>query len=418
MKGIMNMKNINDKYLDKISPEMSIEEFDALGNLEDHVFSERYTQRKNKELTMFRKNKNKSIRVQVLKVAAAVILVLSTPVAVNAATNGELFQRLWGNSGKKTVESHEETVVSDDKIDENGNPTEYTVTYPKIEYVEADEEKAEELIGDKITTEPVATVVGDTTITVNSVVRDGYSIVAEYTIEKEGGVDCLNYSQLDNEAKGAWRNDESTIDFSFTEGSGKIYVDLEKSTPDKLYCYEYMVDNTKTWGGEIEPLAPITDHITLNTTEYTQPISTFIDDPDADITDYIKEEQSVDIPVKDKVETTRFQNAEGGSIDISPISMCVDPKVGLGKAPDGEEMTLDYIYRYEICYKDGSSYLVMDEKYPYDTGDINNPSEEIASMSYICGTLDDHVIIIFNRLVDIEQVSKIIVNNTEYTLAN
>lgn len=64
-----------------------------------------------------------------------------------------------------------------------------------------DEGLAESLIGDSMSYPNITKEIDGTTITILSVVRDNNSAVIEYTLEKAGGVDALNYSQLDNEAK-------------------------------------------------------------------------------------------------------------------------------------------------------------------------------------------------------------------------
>ena len=414
------MERINDK--DILAPEMSVEEFDRIDeNVERHEFSDRYKERKARELKAYRKSVlgGRTARYVEFAVAAA-ILVVATPCVVNAATDGELFHRLWGNLGKQNIESHEETFVEGDKIDENGNPSEYSVTFPKVEYEEADPEKAEELIGDNVSTEPTTILMGDTTMTVVAVTRDKNGIVAEYTLEKEGGVDCLNYSELDNEAKGAWINETQNLNFAFEEGSGKIYVDLEKSTPEKLYCYEYMVDNRAGFGEDTN--APtITDHMTLWYRAYDRSISevnsSLENDADADDSQYIVKEEYVEVPVVDEIKTSKFVSESDGELEISPIAMNVNLCKGFTVNPEAQQaegnvpFTMDDVYKIEITYKDGSTYLVMDENYPHGTGAVNSPAEEVASYSYICGSLDDHVIVLFNRLVDVENIEKITVND-------
>ena len=415
------------KDYENFPPEISIEEFDRIDeNVEKHVFSDRYNRRKERNLKAYRKEMLGFTSRGFVKVAvAAAVLIIATPFAVNAATNGELFQRLWGNAGKKTIESHEETFVEEEKVDENGNPNEVTQTLPKVEYVEADEEKADELIGDKVASEQTEIQIGETKMTVLSVTRDKNGIIAEYTLEKEGGVDCLNYSELDNETKGAWLNEDSNIMFSFNEGAGKIYVDLEKSTKDKLYCYEYMADNRACFDGDDIPLTSsevITDHLTLSYTVYKIPRSEINkkleENPDADYEkEYTLEEKSVNIPVSDEIESTTFTSKEGGSLEISPIAMNVDLNQGIdfSNTFDGTAC-LDNVYKMEITYKDGTSYLIYAVKHPYDTGSTYNPDEEVASYSYICGSIDNHVITLFNRLVDVEQIEKITINETEFTI--
>lgn len=392
----MDRKITNENF----PPEISLEEFDMIDVSEErHEFSERYRERKDAEMRAYRKRMLGFNRKQYFKVAAAAVLItIATPFAVNAATNGELFQRLWGNSGKQNIESHEETFVEEEKIDENGNSSEYTVTFPSVEYEAVDEELAEELIGENISTEPVTIPMGDTTMTVTSVTRDGIGIVAEYTLEKEGGVDCLNYSELDNQMKGAWLNEDQTINFGFNEGSGKIFVDLEKSTADKLYCYEYMADNSALFG---EGFSPIDDHITLWSAEYTKPLSEIYADENANVDDFLKEENNTEIPVAEKIATTTFANSEGGEISISPIAMQLKSDIGLGLGEEEYDYPMDLITAIKITYKDGSVYEV-------DTPDY-------ANYAYICGN-EDGIITLFNRLVDTENIEKITINETDYTL--
>ena len=61
---------------------------------------------------------------------------------------------------------------------------------------------------------------------------------------------------------------------------------------------------------------------------------------------------------------------------------------------------IDNPLKVEINYKDGSTYLVMDEN--------------VASYHYICG-MDSEIITLFNRIVDIDQGESITVNGVVYT---
>ena len=384
-----NIKN------DIFERDISIEEFDHITDgVEDHVFSDEYLA--GKESLMRNEYKAKISKLGVKVAAAAAAIVVASPFVVNAAMGGELFNRLWGNEGKDTVESHSEVFVEEGKIRDDGTPASYEVVMPRIEYVEADPEVAARLIGDKITTEPVVCTVGDTTITVESVVRDGMGIVAAYTIEREGGVNCLNYSQLDNEAKGAWFPEDTKILFGFKEGSGKIWVDLENSTEDKLYCYEYMFENNVVFGGPNN--APITDHITLMTQEFTMSRSEMcVENPEkGDFNQFIKEENEYVIPVADQLDTKMFSSDASGSIKISPIAMVWDSTGGT--EIKGED--IDSVESFKITYKDGSEYLVYDEN--------------TASFGYICGT-DTGFIVLFNRIVDIDNIARITINGADFT---
>ena len=388
------MKNkINEEIFDH---DISIEEFDHITDgVEDHVFSERYIARKESIMN----NASHAAKISKLGVkiaAAAAAVVVATPFAVNAATGGELFNRLWGNEGKENVEAHEETFVEDGKIDDNGNPVTINVEMPRIEYVEQDPEVAARLIGSNIATEPVVCTVGDTTVTIESVVRDGMGIVASYTVEREGGVNCFNYSQLDNEAKGAWISEDQNILFGFDEGVGKIWVDLERSTDDKLYCYEYMCDNSALFAQN--GFTPITDHITFFGQEFTMTRREASElNKEKGDESYIKETYEYIIPVADKLDSKVFTNSDGGYIRVSPIAMQWDSTGGT--EIKGE--CLDMVGSVKITYADGSEYLVFDDT--------------TANYGYICGN-EVGFIALFNRLVDIDNVTSITINDMDFTL--
>jgi hypothetical protein len=356
--------------------------------------------------------KKSSLRAALVTAA----LIAAVPATVYAATDGEIFQRLWGNSGRQTVESHEEIVIDDAKVDEDGNPSERVDTYPKVEYVEADPVKAEELIGENISTEPVSVTVNGTTITVNSITHDGIGIVVDYTIEKEGGVDILNYSQLDNEAKGAWLNENQTFRYDFYGGAGKTYVNLEKSTPDKLYCTDYITD-ASMWNAVGAENTDNTDTgLVLSLVEYEKSMTALYEEnPDVDIDCFIKDEKSVTIPFSKKIETSTFTNSDGGSIEISPIAMRLNNCTGLleEELDEGCEC-VDFITNIEITYKDGSTYLVENRIDPSDP-DADTEETEVASYAYTCGA-GEQLYTLFNRLVDVENIEKITINNTDYTL--
>ena len=387
----MEPKNKNDIF----EKDISIEEFDHITDgVEDHVFSDEYLSRK-ETIMNNAKHKAKISKLGIKIAAAASVIAIAAPFAVNAATGGELFNRIWGNAGKESIESHAEILVEDGKIRDDGTPVTYEAVLPKIEYVETDPETAARLIGDKIATEPVTCTIGDTTVTVESVVRDGIGIVASYTVEREDGVNCFNYSQLDNETKGAWFSEDSNIDFGFKEGTGKIWVDLERSTETKLYCYEYMCDNSLLFGDDL--FDPITDHITLMTHEYTVNRSDIYVAEKGDYDQFIKTAQDYVIPVTDKLDTKMFYSSENGSVEISPIAM-VWNSTG-GTEIKGE--TLDSDTSVKITYNDGTEYIVFDEN--------------TNSTGYVCGT-DTGFIVLFNRLVDTDNVASITIDGVEFVV--
>ncbi|MCI8638776.1 MAG: hypothetical protein HFG41_06455 [Coprococcus sp.] len=378
---------MNPEYLD-----ISVEEFDALDGMQAHRFSDAYKKNKKSMMKKFRRGSLISPRFYYAKVAsAAAFLLICTPIAVSAAANSMAFQRIWGNAGKDSVDSHE--VVVEDEV--KGS---YTVTYPQRTYVDVDPQKAEELIGSHISLEPVVKELGDTKLTVLSAVTDGSAAVVEFTLEREGGVTALDYSQLQNEAKGASISWDA--DFYFQMGHDYIFVDLDKSTEDKLYCYDYII------------MPHGIETLTLQTEEY--PCTR------AELNASTKEEyekyqsqikrDSIPIPMKPALKKTEFATADGGSIIVSPLSMEINLNTGLGLS-DYEATEPASAYYVAIHYKDGSDYLVSENSSLDGKHTCETPVENTRA---VCEDEENHLDIVFNRLVDPAKIESITVNETEY----
>ena len=375
--------------------DISIEEFDAPG--ETHEFSERYkkTRERNKQKYLYSRPQWQRIA----SIAAAAALFIATPFVVNAATDGELFERIWGILGKKDVEAHQELVYEAEK------DSSYYIAYPARDYAELDPETAKALIGDCVQELSLSQEVDGTTITLLSAVRDNNSAVVALTLEKEGGVDILDYSQLDNEAKGAWFSEKSTFLFNIGYG-GNLYVDLDKSTDDKLYCYDYVPLNTFGTGSlrmEIEQYpCTLGERDALLAEEYGSEQAQAVENG--------KKTTELRIPCEKRLGSTAFTNAGGGQIEMSPISMNIDMNTGLGLTP-GQAYDPYSAYKIVITYRDGSTYTVLEHEYP----DVYACDEYIDNTSYSCGSLDNELLLIFNRLVDPEDVVSVTVNGIEYT---
>ena len=213
----------------------------------------------------------------------------------------------------------------------------------------------------------------------------------------------MNYSQLDNEGKGAWFSDESTFRFSIgTYSSGKIYVDLEMSTEETLHCYYYVRGSGS---------------LTMTMTIYEYPCTlgeynaySLADDHDAlaEINSNI-ERSTIQIPCNNIIESVEFVNPDGGNIYISPISMVVYAATGLGL--DHDESRDPYsIYYVSINYEDGSSYLVEEHNHYVHECDV-----DVANYGDCHGGFTDDVYYTFNRLVYIDSISTITVNGVEYS---
>lgn len=388
--------------------DISVEEFDAIN--EEHVFSDSYNKRKAAVLKSYKDRKLGKRKADALKAAAAVLITMIVlPVGVNAAMNGELFKRIWGSQGKEDIESHTEVMIEESK------GTEIETTFPKVEYEDMDESRADELLGKNISFTSVSETMGDTTIDVLSVVYDGNAIVAEYTLSRKGGVNCFDYGQIQNECKGAVLREDIPFRFNFKEGSGKIFVDLARSDDERLYCYEYMADEYTMLGSAASELGfkPVTDHVSLCIEEFSEPLSDFIDTAE-NYEDYLTDSREISIPLEEKVAVSSFANAKGEVLEISPISM----KTPAAYTSDEDGTVFEdelRIYHVSISYKDGSRYLVLDENIPYDPELANRCAVETANYQYIVGGIDGDFVILFNRLVDTEAIESITVNDTIYT---
>ena len=409
-------KNLNEELFDK---DISIEEFDHITDgVEDHVFSDRYLARKEKMMkTYTQKKKAKMTGIfPKIAVAAATVLVIGTPFAVNAATNGAFFASLWGTEGKTNIPNHTVTVVESEKIRNDGTPVKHTFEMPKVEFADMDPEKAAALLNGKLATNPVVAELGGYKFTVLAVARDGNGIAVEYTIENPNGVKLLNYSQHDNETKGAWTNEDQTFRYDFGAGPGKTYVDISKSTSTKLYCRDYMtdVDFLSKYADPDHAEFPTDAGMKLHIVEYKDTM-TNIYKANKDVNANIKDQITVDVPFAGKIDMNTLASADGDSIRISPISMKLTGSAKLyGKDNYGDDYNpefsegIDHLRSLKITYKDGSEYNV------YFSGDKNGKGA-VANYAFIVGEKDS-VCILFNRLVDTNNISKITVNGIEFNV--
>lgn len=386
-----------NNYVNQEQFDISIEDFDALDGV--HEFSEKYKENKMKILKEYHRKIYKPASKYTKAAVVAALLMVSVPVITNAATEGGFFNRIWGSTGKENIASHTEVVYDKEK------DTSYTITYPKTEYEDIDADKAEKLIGSNISYKPVIKKLGSTTLSVLSFVYDGNAAVAEFTLEKKGGVDALEYSQEYNESKGAAFSGNADFYFNFGDYDGKIYTDIKKSTKDLVYCYYYMTRNEQVDSGE--------DEVVLNIEEYPCTRKELSDADNNTLKKYTDKtkKSSIKIPVNKQAAKTIFTNKGNGTAEISPISMKIDMKKGLGLSKEDAYDPYNAYY-VSINYKNGKKYIVheheMKEKHLCKT--------ETDNASYTCGDLDDNLIFVFNRLVDPDNIKSVTINETEYTL--
>lgn len=377
--------------------DISIEEFDKLeGN---HVFSENYQKQKGEAISQYKKKMERHAYPKFVKVAAAIALMLVLgPITANAATNGEMFSRVWGGLGKNDIKAHDEVIQNEEK----GNSC--VVTFPKREYETMDVERAQQLIGKYVVYPSVSKEINGTTISVKSAVRDKDSAVVEYTLEKKGGVNMLEYSQRNNETKGALFSENSTVEFSFGEGLGFIYVDLDKSTDEKLYCYSYLALVGSQTDIDLE-----IDEYPCTLAERQKVVDSLDDKALRELNEKTKI-TTVKIPLSKSINMENYVNNKRGCLELSPLSMKIDMKTGLGLSK--EEASDPYsCYYVSVNYKDGSNYVVTE----HSKEGVHSCDIETENTSYALEN-EGKLILVFNRLVDTEKVKSVTVNNVEYTL--
>ena len=402
-------KNLKS-YENEQFPDWSIEEFDAIS--EDHVFSEQYQREKRKVIRAH--SKKKAPRRYFMQAVAAAAACIVLPVVVYAAvTHADFYRNAFGNAGRQSVSAHEEVL-------DDGKGGQLTVTYPEREYVPIDEEMAEALIGSNISSEPVEVQINDHKLTINSAVRDENAIVMEFTLECETGVTALNYSELDNEAKGAFMSEESTFSFRVDGTAENIYVDLEKSTETCLHCYYYglfVFDGPLADGKSPtldityadEPLVDIYMNEPLDGSYMDESLDgSYMDESLDGTTDKSRiHEAQVAIPAEHTINLLTFTSDAGGVLELSPISLSIDMGKGLGLT-NLEAYDPIHLNTMSIHYTDGSSYQVYDKD-----GYVDNT----AYMCGGCGAAQTEIMLLFNRLIDPSKIDYVEVNGLIYNVS-
>lgn len=397
----------------------------------EHKFSQSYEKRKKALITEYGRvresSKSSQMRSSVKsfglrfknKVAAVAVAssLLIVPAGAWAIVNNEaFFSGAFGTSARETVQTHDE--VTEYK---NDNPV--IVTLPSREYVEVDLEKAQEMLGEYTSTEEVSVTVGDHVLTILSTVRDEHAIVVHYTLEREEGVTALVWDDLTNEGKGAYLSPDqpyswNVVSSSYAGGEGerlnytgeRTLIDPQRSTPNKLYCYGYLV-----FSEALEKNPSIMLQVVNRSTENVHEAMGEV-------------EQAVAIPTKAALPCRVFSREDGGTLMVSPLSLqfsrgsetdAIDEEaarreyesfggVASGLSFEdyleqcGCEYDLDLSNKITITYKDGSEYTVLDK--------ANN----LDNTSYSLGR-EGGPVWMFNRLIDPAEIESISVNSTVFS---
>lgn len=299
-----------------------------------------------KMLQSTQENKQRPVRRSrrsYIAAAIAAVCCLVIPTAVYAAANTDFFDTMFGNTTKKSTEAFTKEIDN-----QKGGTT--SVTIPSHEYVSVDPEKAKELVGDGALSEPIEKQLGDHTLCIENLVYDKNSAFMYFTLERKGGVTMLVGNEETNISKGAYFPDDSLWYFNLesTEGNlyyDNIYIDMEKSTEDKLYCSSYMIAQDALKDGE---------GLVLNVIKYPCPRSELPEE-------YELEEEKIPLTEEAAVSVREIDMGEDGYIEYSPLSIIVDLAKGMGFSEEeaSDPISLDHL---EIKYKDGTAMLFLMRK--------------------------------------------------------
>lgn len=289
------------------------------------------------------------------------------------------------------------------------------VTLPSKEYAPVDENVADKYIGKNTAFEPIVADLGNGhTLTVNDITYNRYGGSMTYTIEREGGVTMLLYDEDYNQDKGFGINEEALCYYQLGAGTDnsvdeKHYINFETSTKEKLDCYDYFIFRKPLEQGE--KLTLEIEQISAFTPEEMKKIS---------YAEYIEkyENRSKSYPIPENIKMSDsesvYTSEKNGKLVLTPITLYLDMAKGLGMSGINGYDSYN-IGKIEIKYKDGSSYIVEDRAKNIDnTGvSLGGVGMNITTDDWITGS---YYGITFNRIIDLDAVDCILVNDIEYRL--
>ena len=318
---------------------------------------------------------------------AAITAVLMISTGVYASIRSDFFEGMFGNTTKTSTPAQPVSI-------DDGKGGTVDVVIPSKEFVDVDEERAQELLGDYVLEEPIVKEIGSHTLTVENFLYNELGGLMYFTLEREGKVTALAGNEDTNLDKGANFTDEADFYFIIEIGEQivgheNIYVDMQQSTAEKMYCYSYFL-----WSEEIDVQQkpylfiqkyPCTrgEMDSMNEKELTKMWENTV-------------EEKVTLTEKEAVPTKTLDLGEKGSLRISPFAMAFDIPKMFGLSGLGASSTLN-VKHVEVQYKNGESYVVEDQ------------NDNINNTGYVIGC-DPYYKVAFNRLVDVENVKAVVIN--------
>ena len=345
-------------------------------------------------------------KLSTILIAAIIVVALLTGAALAVAgftvyeNPAAMINAFFGENG--TVES--------EGIIEYGEDGKLRVNLPGWERVSVDESLADELIANYISAETAAVSWGGYTLAVEANLYDPVtkSGLLYYTIENPNGVS--GYGVEVNGMLG-WQNEAENIRI-YSDKAGETYIDEAMSSDTKLYLCEYYVN----WDNS--DLMTELNLFLCQQIEGGEP--NYAGGPPMLINE-TKETVTLTLDSSREIPTLRLSD---GSVLISPIGIRVyDDILGF----DIES----YIHRIVLCYSDGSEYTLVDAEAFIDNsmyalgqyGQSENISESAVpehgnnapeptpqSVSADAAT-NHHTTYLFNRLVDINSLSEIVLDD-------
>ena len=329
------------------------------------------------------------------KIAAAVAaMCVALPMGAYAAANHEqLFGELLGTSARTSTPAQTYTY-------DKGDGVEHTATIPSHEYVDADLNSAEALLGSCMLPESQTIQAGSRTITVNAAVRSENAMLVAYTLEDDSSAPTLYWDERTNATKGArfqenaqlrWdyrtsaqlakpNSVSATVEGELSTEPGStvpalaadaeaaselppadkandaakaaadlgdvpigsfIYVDPQRSTKGVLYCYEYLVFPDGIPEGE--SLAMVIGWSDGALSDVSQASQT----------------QTVDLSGLPVVPATTFTSDSGAQLSLSPLGLTLNMSNGLG-LDDSAAKDPGSIAAITLKLANGETYTVFD----------------------------------------------------------
>lgn len=318
-------------------------------------------------LNMTEKNNRtkKHILRPAIALAAALVLLSTTAFAYVGFTQyehpGQMLSAFFGTNNHSSGSEL-------DGYDEDGD----YYHSPAFEREDVNEKVAEEISSD-LSSAGTSIQYGGYTLTAEAVFYDAATRCGLFYFSLENPTGVTGYEVFDDGE--LWFNPESISINVILHSGEKYYIDEAQTTSNKLYGCGYFV------------LSSDEDDSQLNFLLW-------------DYENKIKTESFVSLNAAQSMNTITL---DGGNICISAISLVLSPELAsqLGE----KTVIIDDVTFVTLNYEDGSEYVVINKE---------EGSEWTENIAYALGFDNNGAVFLFNRLVDLDNVVSVTVNDTTY----